>query len=710
MHYPLHEMHDEQERSMIAIGWLTTLLLNQEELLALILLDSILMESDASPLKHKLLASKLCIHVDGFIDTEMSEVPYVLIFKGCDPQNKEAIEHALFTALHEIIDEGISAALIDAAIYQLELSRLEITGDHSPFGLTLFMRCALAKQHGCQPENALQVHSLFEKLLSQIRDPHYLTGLIRTYFLDNTHRVCLLMNPDPHLAAQEAMEEKKNLELLKKNLSEEDKFFLVQQAKELKEYQKTTEEQSLDCLPKVTLDDVSPLARDFLLKEHHFGPLKVFHHECFTNHILYADLLFDLPPISDEELPYVSLLATLLSEIGSGTRSYQENLSYIQAHTGGISASCGLHLQVSDPKKARPSFNLRGKALYRKAKELFSLMRDTLLTPHFEDTQRITDLLAQLREGQVQQLNRQALRYAIQLASSGFSSAGHVGEAWLGLRYFKTIELLTKDLKAQIPRLIDILVSLKNRLFTFQNVHLVLSCSKEMYNDLKDNAFWGLSELPTRPSSMWQLDFPIHVLPSQGRLIASQLAYSAEVYEAVPYIHPHAPALTIAAILCENKVLHKRIREERGAYGCGATFSANTGHFYLHAFRDPHILQTWQTFHAAIEKIAAQDFSAQDVEEAKLGVIQQLDQPIAPGSRAMTAYSWLRKGKSKEIRQQFRDQLLALTPSEVAHAVALHLLPKKDSGVFVTFAGQDLLEKENQLLSQEKKALTILPL
>ena len=45
--------------------------------------------------------------------------------------------------------------MIDAAIHQLEFSRLEITGDHAPFGLTLFMRSALAKQHGCHPENAL---------------------------------------------------------------------------------------------------------------------------------------------------------------------------------------------------------------------------------------------------------------------------------------------------------------------------------------------------------------------------------------------------------------------------------------------------------------------------------------------------------------------------------------------------------------------------
>jgi hypothetical protein len=399
-----------------------------------------------------------------------------------------------------------------------------------------------------------------------------------------------------------------------------------------------------------------------------------------------------------------------LTEIGSGGRSFVENLDYIQAHTGGIGASCGLYLQVIDSKRSRPAFSLRGKALYRKADKLFSLMRDTLLSPDFADGERISDLLEQLRESQVQRLNRQAMRYAIQLASSGSSAAAHIGEAWQGLRYFKTIETLAKDLDAQLPFLIKKLNQLKKQLFTFQNPHLVLSCSKEMYESLGKNAFFGLSEFSFHQTSLWHLDYPLLEQPSQGRPIASQVAFSAEVFETIPYIHPHSAGLTLAATLCENKILHKRIREEGGAYGCGATFSANTGQFYFHSFRDPRIAQTRHVFHTAIQEIALGHFSAQDLEEAKLGVIQQLDLPLSPGSRAITAYSWYRMGKTKEMRQQFRDRLLAITPQEVSHIVAMHLLPQKDMGVFVTFAGQDLLEKENVLLSQEGKPLRILPL
>jgi len=710
MRYPINEMDDHDGRAIIAIGWLTAPLLQQDEVLALTVLDAILMENDASLLKRPLLESGLCIHADAYMDTEMSEVPYAIVFKGCDPKNAEAIEELLKGALEEIVKEGIPPALLEAAIHQLELARLEIAGDHAPFGLTLFMRSALAKQHGCDPENALLIHALFEKLLTLTKDPHYLTNLIRKYLLNNQHKVRLVMLPDPHLAAEETAEEKKMLQGIQKKLSETDVVRIMQQAQELKNYQKATEEQSIDCLPKVTLEDVPLVIRDFPLKHHASGSLEIFHHDCFTNHILYADLIFDLPPIADEDLPLVSLLSTLITEIGSGPRNYAQNLDYIQAHTGGIGASCGLHLQVNDPKMAKPSFSLRGKALYRKADKLCALMRDTLVSPRFDDAQRISDLIEQLREAQLQRLNRQAMRYAIQLASSGSSPASYIGEAWMGLRYFKFIESLSKDLQTTLPQLIDRLIALKNQLFTFQHPHLVLSCSREALSILTENSFFGLTDLPIQSSPLWKLDYPITRPPSQGRPIASQVAFSAEVFDTIPYIHPHSAGLTLAAVLCENKILHKRIREEGGAYGCGATFSANTGQFYFHAFRDPRIAHTRQVFHAAIQEIAAGKFSDQDLEEAKLGVVQQLDVPLSPGSRAITAYGWYRMGKTREMRQQFRDRLLAATPKEVAHIVELHLLPKKNTGVFVTLAGNDLLVKENQIFTQEGQPLEILPL
>ena len=64
--------------------------------------------------------------------------------------------------------------------------------------------------------------------------------------------------------------------------------------------------------------------------------MEIFHHDCFTNSIVYTDLVFDIPDLPDEDLPYVRLFAMLLPQMGCGGRSYAENLEYIQGNTGGI--------------------------------------------------------------------------------------------------------------------------------------------------------------------------------------------------------------------------------------------------------------------------------------------------------------------------------------------------------------------------------------
>lgn len=711
MRYPVNENEELADRTTIAFAYLTTPLLNQEEVLALSVLDCILMETDASLLKSALLQSKLCIQADAFMDAEMSEIPYAIICKGCDPKNIEKLEKTLRKALSDIVANGIPSDLIDAAIHQLEFSRLEITGDHAPFGLTLFMRSALAKQHGCDPENALMVHALFEGLLSKVQNPGYLTGLIEKHLLNNPHCVRLAMHPDPALSSEEIEEEKKKLQEIKASLSEKETDAIVKQAQELSDYQKQTEHQSLDILPKIGLDAVSPLVRDFPLKHFKHGNLDIYHHDCFTNHILYADLKFDLPHVADEDLPFVHLLASLLPEIGSANRSYAQNLGYIQAHTGGIGASIGLHIQTSDPKTGRPAFSLRGKALERKMGDLLRLMQDTLERPRLDERKRIEELILQLRDSQLNRMNQQAMRYASQLSLSGFSAASHISESWQGLRYFKTIELLAKDLSENSTKLIDKLLFLKEQLFTFHNPHLILSCPKEMLSELQREDFFGLSKLPTSPSfSPWKLDYPLQPVISQARIIPSSVAFTAQSFQTITYLHPHAPAITAAARILDHKILHPKIREQGGAYGCGATYNPTMGYFSFHSYRDPHLESTLRAFEHSIEEIASGHFTDQDLEEAKLEIIQQLDLPISPGSRALAAYRWLRDGKTKQMRQEFRDSLLRLTPHDLKHAAELELLPKKAEGIIVSFAGKELLETENAQLALEGKELPIFPI
>ncbi|MBS0627697.1 MAG: hypothetical protein JSS09_05755, partial [Verrucomicrobia bacterium] len=96
-----------------------------------------------------------------------------------------------------------------------------------------------------------------------------------------------------------------------------------------------------------------------------------------------------------------------------------------------------------------------------------------------------------------------------------------------------------------------------------------------------------------------------------------------------------------------------------------------------------------------------------DLEEAKLGVIQQFDTPVPPNGRAILAYGWQRDGKTLDLRQKYRDALLSLTKEQIKQIVEIELLEKKEQAIDISFSSKELLEKENAALAKKKKEFPI---
>lgn len=700
--YPITSEEDTTDKAIIAFGWLTCNILQQEETLALNILQNILLDTDASPLKMALLKSGWCKQISYFIDVEINEIPLGITLKGCDPLKADHLENLIKETLIEICYKGIPIQMIENAIHQLEFGRSEITGDHAPFGLSLFMRSALLKQHGAEPEQGLKIHSLFDQLRKNIvADPQYFSRLITKYLLENTHFVRIVMLPDRDLQAKEEEEERETLERIKASLSSQQKEQIIQKSIELANFQKQLAEEDIDILPKVTIAEVPLSTRDFPLIREKVGVLETFHHNTFTNEIVYADLAFDLPNLSEEELPMLHLFKIVLPQMGSNGRNYIENLDYIQGNTGGIGAAISFNLQAHDHRLFSPSFHVRGKALYRKASKLFPLLLDTVASTKLEDLDRLKEIILKHFTGIESRLSQSSLRYAINLSASQLSSASKVANDLYGLPYFWKMREWVNDLDKQAPYILAKLQEIQERILGLDHPHLILSCDARMYDELKGHGFYGLKTMETKSFEPWQNHLSLATIPSQGRIIASPVAFIGKVFPTVSYVHPDAPALNLSAYLFDNLVLHPRIREQGGAYGAGAVSNPMSGNFYFYSYRDPNILKTFQAFQDAVDTIGNGDFDDSDLEEAKLEMIQAFDSPVAPGSRAELAYEWWREGKSVELRQKFRNRILEIKSEDITRAINNIIAPNFNKGAAVVFAGKSLLEEENRKLEAE---------
>ncbi len=700
--YPANPNEDITDKTFIALGWLTCHLTEQTDILGLNLLEVILMGTDAAPLKYALLKSGLCKNAYGFLDEDLCEAPYILILEGCKEQSLEEVKTIVFQTLNSFVDGKIPSHLIEAALHQLEFHRSEISSDQGPFGLSLFMRLAPSKQHGAEPEKSLMIHSLFEELHRLIQDPNYLPNLLKRYLINNPHFVTLTLFPDKELATKEAENERKRLLKIKERLSEEKKNQIKAKAKELSAFQKKQEEEDIDVLPKITLKDVSKKARQIPIATDRKNEANLYFHDSFTNNIIYTDVMFPLPKISEQDLPYVRLFSHLLPQVGCGGRDYISNLEYIQSHTGGIHVTLDLHCQANDPTKLRPTLSLQGKALKRKADKLYPLMIDMLETADFTDLARLEELLSQHVTDLENDVNHSAMRYATTLASSSLNTPCKILNDWYGLSYFHHIKKLAKDFKKNIPFISETMQRLKEQLLCLENFDIVTACDQKNYQEIQDRDFYGLTNLKTKPYEAFKPDYKIEPIHSQGRIISSPVAFICMCFDTIPLQHSASPLLSLASGLFDNTTLHSAIREQGGAYGSGASNKSNTGKFYFFTYRDPHLANSVVQFHNAVTKIMDNQFSENDIEEAKLGILQKMDGPISPGSHTLTAYCWLKEGKTQETRQQFRDRLIQANQKDIRSAVAQHIAPKMKDGVIISFADKNFLEKENLLLKKAK--------
>jgi len=688
-------------KTFVSVGWLTCHVLEQKESLALSVIENILMSTDASPLKKALLKSGLCTQASSTIEGDFSEVPFIITLQGTNPEHAEALESLILDTLRQIINEGIPENLLDSALHQIEISRSEITGGGYPYGLTLFFRSALFKQHMGKAEYGLMIHSLFQDLRESIaKNPRYLEDLIDKYLIQNPHRVLLSLEPSHDIIQKELEKEQKKLAETLSSLSGEEKEAIRLQAKELKRYQESAAEDDQDCLPKTTLDEVPRKARDFPLQEQTHGPYTVYRHETFTNGITYADLVYPLPSIPEDTLPYVRLLELLLSQVGCGGRSYEENLEYIERHTGGVMGAVSFNNTAVDYTRFHPTFHIKGKALNRKVPKLFTLMRDIVGSLDLNNIARIKEVIFKHYTNLETLFTQRSMKYAINLGASGLNVSSRLANTWSGIEHYVFIKDLADNFESRIDAVLDKLRWLQQHLMGLHKGDLVLTCEEDVYQKMVENDYYDLFDLPRRTSETWSGDYSVPLTPSQARLIPSQVAFTAKVIPTIPYSHPDAPALTLASQIFDNLTLHPRIREQGGAYGSGAGNNSMRGFFYFYAFRDPNIVRSLDAFKEAVEIVQNKDFDESHLEEAKLEAIQQLDHPIPPGSRGVAAYHWLLEGRPHQVRQGYRDRVLSLTREEVQQAVGEHLFPHYSQGIEIVFAGKDLIEKENQELKE----------
>lgn len=145
-----------------------------------------------------------------------------------------------------------------------------------------------------------------------------------------------------------------------------------------------------------------------------------------------------------------------------------------------------------------------------------------------------------------------------------------------------------------------------------------------------------------------------------------------------------------------------------GAYGGSGSFGAVSGRYIFSSYRDPNVLNTINAYDAAAESICAdsEEIGAEDVLEAVIGAVGDLDSPQSPDQKGYTSLSQYLHGGSPEDRQQWRDEVLSTTSADFME-FGKRLSALKENGSVVVFGSSSALETANSMIESADRKLTL---
>ncbi len=665
--YPLAKNEAPDKKHQVSLAWLTADIKDTREVLVLVLLEQVLLGNAASPLRKALIDSSLGTSLSDTVGygPDNRDTFFVAGLKDVKAADADRIEAIIMGVLNELAQNGIDKELIESAIHQIEFHRKEVTNTPYPYGIKLLLAFSGSWFHGGDPLRTLQLDEDLEFIRNACAKGPFFEEKIKTYLIDNPHRVRFLLQPDHQMAAKEAKRVAAELAQTHQKLSEDQIAAIEEQAALLAKLQDSQEDVS--SLPTLQLADIPPQIKttrpDNVDADHALNT-----YNKATSGIFYYSSAAGAGGIDNELVPLVPFFCHAFSRVGTARRDYVAMAQQIDRYTGGIGLAAQARTQFVDGGTCLPFITFGGKCLVRNLDAMFGIFKEMIFQIDFTDLERLKSLLLEFRAGIESMVVHNGHRLAMSLAARRFTPAAALGEIWGGVTQLQTIKQVTEDLsEAKLKVLADQLHTINSQIFAGGNLKMALigepqaldtaaRHSRAMQQQLGPNGTHGFKALPTDLGGD---------LPWEGWSTATAVSFVANAFETVRMQHADAAALAVAAKMLRSMYLHREIREKGGAYGGFAIYNPEDGLFLYGSYRDPHIVATMDTYSAAADFIRSGNYTDEDIKEAVLQVCSDIDKPDPPGPEARKSFYRDLLGLTDEIRKTFKSNLLAMTRAKV---------------------------------------------
>ncbi len=682
---------DDDAKAYLTVNWA---LPDGSEHFALIILDHILTGTSGSPLRKALIESDLGEDLAGFgLETHMRQPAYSIGLKGVSCENLEGVEEIVFQTLEKLVAEGIDRGDIEAAMNSFEFELRENNSGSCPRGLSVMLHMTETWLYDWDPLALVAYEKPLAGLKQGIADnPRFFEELIQKALLSNTHRATVKLLPDAEKAERDEAEEKDRLQAVRDAMSSEQLDQTVESTARLLKMQETHDSpEAIQTLPLLQRSDLRKEIRTVPREIETFDNATVLFHDLFTGGIAYIDVGFDLHVLDADDLPWVSLLGSMLLDMGTQKEDFASLAQRIAQKTGGLYAA-PIHATCEDNPESISRLFLRGKCMSGQVDDLFAILSDILFAPAFNNLKRFKEILLEHKAEMESGLIPSGHSAVLSRLKSHYHEAARAAESMSGidaLFFHRNIQKkVDEDWPGIVERIetilqkllngglvINITADTKDRSQIFQTLELFTSNFPKVGKPTpacghpSQGGEFG-SEIPSCGGvpngrggfSTWKFDNELS--KSEALLVSSRVNYVGRAINLFDNGYKMNGSSLVITKYLRTAWLWEKIRVQGGAYGAVCAFDMNCGSFAFASYRDPNLADTLDAYGKTGEFLKNLTLDQDELTRSLIGAIGAIDAYLLPDAKGYSDMLRWMTGMTDEKRQKRRDEVLSTTADD----------------------------------------------
>lgn len=697
LHYSITDGESEEDATYLSVSTVVGTDLDPKLYVAFQILEYTLLDAPGAPLKQALIDAGIGKDVMGGYDSGILQPYFSVIAKDANKEQKGEFLAVVKGTLRKLADQGINRKSLLAGMNYFEFKYREADYGSAPKGLMYGLQCLDSWLYDGDPMMHLKYQDTFDYLKKAVEEGFF-EQLIREYLLDNPFEAVLVVSPEKNLTAKEDEKLAKRLAEYKASLSPEQIDRLVQDTKDLEEYQDTpSSPEVLAKIPLLSREDIDRQTETLYWTEKTENGVKVLHHNFFTAGIGYLKVLFMTDAVPEEDLYYVGLLKSVLGSVDTEHYSYSDLTSEIHLNSGGVDVSVTSFADLQEPDRFTGAFVASVRVLYDRLDFGFGILEEILNHSIFTDEKRLGEVIQETRSRARMKLENAGHSTAVSRATSYFSATSYYNEMIGGTSYYHFLERIAKDYDKEKASIIAKLQEVCKKLFTRSNMLVSYTADDEGYQYLPESMKLLTDKLPAGSAERYPFTHPVRNL-NEGLKTSAQVDYVARCGNFRDKGYEYTGALKILQVILSYDYLWLNIRVKGGAYGCMSGFG-RSGEGYLVSYRDPNLKETNEIYEGIPAYLEQFDPDERDMTKYVIGTISNLDAPMTPsikGSRGLSAYL---SGVTEEMQQKERDQVLHATKEDI-RALADLIRAILDTGSFCVVGNEEKIEANRAMFGE----------